>query len=165
MLATLAFAACRGGHGVQSAPVTPKAAVNAGPDEASSALPPDMDHSLVFPGANVDHVRRPKGAMREVLFSTEAPLDRLIEFYKDGLQKAGYDVTATLRMAARKTWSCDFHKGGQQASIMLFPDDKDKSRMTIDLIYEMPSRTNQGPTEPEETFDVVGPGEVAQKTP
>jgi hypothetical protein len=141
-----------------------KPAVSPGPDEPSRALPPDFDRNLpVLPGSIVEHVRTPKGAMREILFGSNASVDELIRFYKTGLQSAGYRITSTLKMPARRTWSCDFHKEGQQASIMLFPSENDKSRMTIDLVYEMPAR-DQRPVLPEEKFDIVGPGEIAQTT-
>lgn len=102
--------------------------------------------------------------MREILLSSDTSVDKLIDFYKQGLTRTGYQITSSLKMPARRTWSCDFHRAGQQASILLFPSEEDRSRVTIDLIYEMPSR-NILPTEPEEQFDVVGPGEVAQQTP
>ncbi len=157
---------CQGRVAPQAVSAHPEPTANASPDEASTALPADFDKNLpFFPGSVVEHVRRPKGSMREVLLDSDAPVDRLIDFYKEGLQKGGYEVTSALKIAARKTWSCDFHKNGQQASVMLYPDEKDKSRVTIDLIYEMPSPSNERPDQPEEQFDVVGPGEMAQQNP
>jgi hypothetical protein len=155
---------CRGGQPVQtSSRVTEP--VDLGPDEPTAALPAEFDTSLpIFPGAKVEHVRRPKGSMREIFLSSDATDEKLIQFYKDALEKNGYQVTATMRVAARRTWSCDFHKGGRQASVLLFPSDTDKSRITIDLIYEMAARGDERPPLPEEQFDVVGPGEVAQQT-
>jgi hypothetical protein len=132
-------------------------------DEPTKDLPPDFSKTMpIYPGAKTESVRRPKGAMREIFFSTDAQMDQLIAFYKSALIKGGYEVTASLKMAARKTWSCDFHKRDQQASVMLFPMDEDKSRMTIDLIYEMPSAEVQLVDPTREDFDVVGPGEIAQ---
>ncbi len=165
MLGMLGFTACRGSHPQKGISAASKPAVSTGPDEQTKAFPPDLDKNFpIFPGSMVEHVRKPKGAMREVLLSADAPLDKLIQFYKEGLQNSGYQITSALKMAARRTWSCDFHKAGQQASIMLFPADQDKSRMTIDLIYEMPSRETPRPAVPEEKFDIVGPGEIAQTT-
>jgi len=144
----------------------PVVTVGLGPDEPTKALPPDFDKRMpVYPGAVVEHVRRPRGAMREILFSSDAPIDKLIESYRESLHKAGFEVTSSLKMAARRTWSCDFHRDGQQCGLMIFPSDEDKAHLTIDLIYEMPSKSDEIFTEPEEHFDVVGPGEVAQQPP
>jgi hypothetical protein len=129
------------------------------PDESYTNLPPEFPKEMPnFPDAKVEKVRKPKGAMREIFFTTQGQYDQIIAFYKDALPKAGYDLTANLRMAARKTWSCDFHKGGQQCSVMIFPHEQDKSKLTIDLIYQMPSTVASLPTLPEEKFDVIGPG-------
>ena len=68
-------------------------------------------------------------------------------------------------MPARKTWSCDFHYNGRPGSIMLYPSDQDKSKMTIDLIYELPAHLDASLIEPKEDFDVEGPGEIAQQAP
>ena len=144
----------------------PVVTIRPGPDEPTKALPPDFDKRMpVYPGAVVEHVRRPTGAMREILFSSDAPLDKLIESYKQSLHKAGFEVTSALKMPVRRTWSCDFHREGQQCGLVIFPSDEDKLHFTIDLVYEMPSKSNGAFTEPEERFDVVGPGEVAQQTP
>ena len=43
----------------------------------------------------------------------------------------------------------------------MYPTDKDKSKMTIDLIYEIPSKTEEAFLEPVEKFDVIGPGRPA----
>jgi hypothetical protein len=48
---------------------------------------------------------------------------------------------------------------------MLFPSDTDKSRMTIDLIYELPAHLDESMMEPREDFDVKGPGEIANQAP
>ena len=142
-----------------------KARVDTNPEEPGKSLPADFQKTMpIFPGAEIASVRKPKGAMREIFFASDGQLDPMIAFYKDTLLKNGYEITATLKMAARKTWSCDFHKGGQQASVMLFPSDKDKSRMTIDLIYEIPTKAVMAADPLQENFDVVGPGEVAQQT-
>jgi hypothetical protein len=159
---TVAFslAACR----------TPKQAVEtAGPeqhvvkdtDEPTKAIPPDLYKSMpIYPGAEVIHVRKPKGAMREIFFQLKnAPgLDQMVNFYKDGLKKGDFKITSSLIMRARKTWSCDFHKEGRPGSVMLYPDDHDKSTTVIDLIYEMPSKIDEAMLEPKEDFDVIGPG-------
>ena len=144
---------------------TAQAAPKGNPDEATKALPSEFPKNLpVFPGAAIEHVRKPKGSMREIFLVSGAQLDQLVNFYKDQLAKAGYDVTSTLKMAARRTWSCDFHKGGQQCSVMLFPNDQDKTKLTIDLIYQMPATVAVVPTLPQETFDVIGPGQPPQPT-
>jgi hypothetical protein len=135
------------------------------PDEASTALPADFDRGMpLFPGATVEVVRKPKGSMREILMATGGSVDRVIDFYRSALEKNGFAVTSTLKVEARKTWSCDFHKGDRQASVLLYPSDADKSHTTIDLMYEMPASSNERLTPPDEKFDVVGPGEVAQQT-
>jgi hypothetical protein len=134
------------------------------PDEASTAIPADFDRGMpLFPGATVEVVHKPKGSMREILMATGGSVDRVIDFYRSGLEKNGFAITSTLKVA-RKTWSCDFHKGDRQASVLLYPSDADKSRTTIDLMYEMPASGDERPTPPDEKFDVVGPGEVAQQT-
>lgn len=157
------LAACKG-HDQSPAAMVPVKYAETSPDEPGKALPPDFDQALpVFPGAVVDHVRKPKGAMREILLETDKPIGDLIDFYRTNLRKNGFEVTSTLKLTARKTWSCDFHKGGEQSSILLFPSDHDNSHVTIDLMYEIPSRSNERPAEPEELFDIVGPGEVAQR--
>jgi hypothetical protein len=48
---------------------------------------------------------------------------------------------------------------------MLYPSDADKSRMTIDIIYEMPAKVDESQMEPKEDFDVIGPGEIANQAP
>jgi len=131
-------------------------------NEASNSLPNEFPKTIpLFPGAQIQQVRKPKGSMREIFLISNAQLDPIISYYKDALVKNGYEITSTLRMAARRTWSCDFHKGGQQCSVMLFPNDQDKSKLTIDLIYQMPSTVASVPTLPQETYDIVGPGEPA----
>jgi hypothetical protein len=135
------------------------------PFESGKALPADFSTTLpVYPGAMVERVRKPKGAMREVYFTAGGKLDPMIQYYKTALDKGGYEITATLKMATRKTWSCDFHKGGQQASVMIFPSDKDQTLMTIDLIYEIPSTATAAADPSVEEFDVVGPGEIVQSS-
>jgi hypothetical protein len=160
LAAAFALSACR----------TPKQAAEAPPaqpqpakdtDEASKSIPPDLYKEMpVYPGAEVQHVRKPKGAMREILFQLKnAPsLDQMVNFYKEGLKKGDFKITSSLIMRARKTWSCDFHKNGRPGSVMLYPDDHDKSTTVIDLIYEMPSKADEALREPKEDFDVIGPG-------
>jgi hypothetical protein len=147
------------------APAAPEQA-HSNPDEPSKSIPPDLFKEMpIYPGSTVEHVHKPKGAMREIVFSTAAPLNELVEFFKEGLKKNDFHVTSALIMPARKTWSCDFHKSGRPATILLYPDDHDKSQMVIDLIYEMPPKVDASMEEAEETFDVIGPGEVAQQAP
>ena len=134
------------------------------PDEVSKALPPDLYKTMpMYPGAVVEHVRKPKGAMREILFSAQGDLPTMVAYYKDALKKNDFHITSSLIMPARKTWSCDFHNRGRPGSIMLFPSDTDKSRMTIDLIYELPAHIDESMMEPREDFDVKGPGEIANQ--
>jgi hypothetical protein len=133
-------------------------------DEDSKALPPDLDKNMpIYPGAVVEHVRKPKGAMREIMFSSDATLAQMVAFYKEELKKNDYHITSALIMPARKTWSCDFNTKGRPGSIMLFPSDANKARMIIDLIYELPAKMDPSLLEPTEDYDVVGPGEVAQQ--
>jgi hypothetical protein len=134
------------------------------PDEPSKALPPDLYKTMpMYPGAVVEHVRKPKGAMREIVLSAQAPMQEMVAYYKDGLKKNDFHITSSLIMPARKTWSCDFHYNGRPGSIMLFPSDTDKSRMTIDLIYELPAHLDESLMEPKEDFDIKGPGEIANQ--
>ena len=136
------------------------------PDEPSKALPPDLYKSMpIYPGAKIEHVRKPKGAMREICSAPTRRCPRWSAFYKDELKKADFHITSSLIMPARKTWSCDFNYNGRPGSIMLFPSDQDKSKMTIDLIYELPAHLDESMMEPKEDFDVEGPGEIAQQAP
>ena len=162
--------ACILSSGCKTAPppkevaAAPESDARKNPDEASKEIPPDLFKSMpIYPGAVVEHVHKPKGAMREIAFSTSAQLNQLVEFYKEELKKADFHITSSLIMPARKTWSCDFHKNGRPATIMLYPADQDKSKMTIDLIYELPPKADPSLDEAQETFDVIGPGDVAQQ--
>ena len=98
----------------------------AGPtDEPSQALPEDVFHSMpMYPGAKIEHVRKPKGAMREILFSSDGQMPEMAAYYKDGLKKDDFHVTSSLIMPARKTWSCDFNYEGRPGSLMLYPSDR-----------------------------------------
>jgi hypothetical protein len=170
MIAAAAIS-CASVTACKSAPPKPEAIATApkvdkNPDEPTKDLPSDLLPAMpIFPGATVEHVHKPKGAMREITFSTSAQLNQVVDFYKEELKKNSFHITSSLIMPARKTWSCDFHKGGRPATIMLYPDDHDKSKMVIDLIYELPPKADASLQEAEETFDVVGPGEVAQQAP
>ena len=152
--------ACHGHKLAEVLPAAPQAAKN--PDETSKQIPSDLYKSMpIYPGAQVVHVRKPKGAMREILFEIKnsPPLSQMVDFYKDGLKKGDFKITSTLTMAVRKTWSCDFHKDGRPGSVMLYPTDNDKSSTTVDLIYEVPSNMDASLMEQKEQFDVIGPGE------
>lgn len=160
----VAFAACKSAK--VAAPVAPPAQAVSGPtDEPSKALPPDLYKSMpIYPGAAVEHVRKPKGAMREIMFSSDAQMQQMVAYYKDALKKGDFHITSSLIMPARKTWSCDFNYNGRPGSIMLYPSDQDKSKMTIDLIYELPAHLDASLMEPKEDFDIEGPGEMAQQS-
>jgi hypothetical protein len=146
--------------------VPPPESPHADKDEPTKEIPPDIYKGMpIYPGAVVDHVHQPKGAMREILFSSSAQMPEMVAYYKEELKKNDFRITSSLIMPARKTWSCDFTKDGRPGSVMVFPSDNDKSRMTIDLIYEMPSKADEVLREPREDFDVEGPGPVAQKAP
>ncbi len=115
----------------------------------------------IYPGAEVTHVHRPKGTMREILFEVKnaPPLGQMVSFYKDELTKNNFKITSSLTIAARKTWTCDFQKDGRPGNVALYPADHDKTATTIDLIYSMPSTVDASMLEPKEDFDVIGPGE------
>ncbi len=164
-LACIATQACKTAPKPQPPqPPAAEQAANKNPDEPTRELPPDLFKSMpVYPGATVEHVHKPKGAMREIAFATSAQLNQVVQFYKDELKKNDFHITSSLIMPARKTWSCDFHREGRPATLMVYPDDKDKSKLVIDLIYEMPAKADASLQEAEETFDVIGPGEVAQQ--
>jgi hypothetical protein len=164
-LCALAFAACKAKE--SSAPVPPPEPVaKKVVDESTKELPPDLYKTMpIYPGAAVEHVRKAKGAMREILFSSDGQLNAMVAYYKDELKKNNFRITSSLIMPARKTWSCDFSMNGRPGSIMLFPSDQNKSKMTIDLIYEVPAKIDESLLEPKEDFDVVGPGEIAQQAP
>ena len=157
--AALLMTACHGKPDVVAQPgaaPTPKTA-----DEATKDLPADLYTGMpIYPGAQVTHVKKPKGAMREVVFELKnsPPLNQMVGYYKDGLKKGDFKITSSLIMPARKTWSCDFHKDGRPGSVMLYPADDDKSSTTIDLIYEVAGNIDPNLLEPKEDFDVIGPG-------
>ena len=137
-------------------------------DEANKTIPSDLYKGMpIYPGAEVQHVRKPKGAMREIVFELKKspPLNQMVSFYKDGLKSGDFKITSSLIMPARKTWSCDFHKDGRPGSVMLYPADDDKTSTTIDLIYEMASNVDPNLLEPREEFDVIGPGPPGVVTP
>jgi hypothetical protein len=161
VLCAIAMVACK--PAVQ-APVAPQEQTQRKVvDEPSKVLPADLYKTMpVYPGAVVEHVRKPKGAMREILFSSDGTLAPMVSYYKEELKKNQFHITSSLIMPARKTWSCDFSINGRPGSVMLFPSDQDKSRMTIDLIYELPAHVDESLMEPKEDFDIVGPGEVSQ---
>ena len=167
VIAIVSLAGCHGGQ--KEAVVEPAAApVAKVQDEASKQIPADLYPGMpIYPGAEVQHVRKPKGAMREIVFELKnAPsLDDMVNYYKEGLKKGDFKITSMLIMRGRKTWSCDFHKDGRPGSVMLYPADNDKTSTTIDVIYEIPSNVDQALLEPREEFDVVGPGEPGQVTP
>jgi hypothetical protein len=158
--AALSLTACHGKQAdVVAEPVAQPTAKVA--DEATKELPADLYKGMpIYPGAQVVHVRKPKGAMREVVFELKSspPLNQMVGYYKDGLKAGDFKITSSLIMPARKTWSCDFHKDGRPGSVMLYPADDDKSATTIDLIYEVASNVDPNLLEPKEDFDVIGPG-------
>jgi hypothetical protein len=150
-----------------AAPVAPPEPVAKGPtDEPSKELPKDLFPSMpIYPGARVEHIRKPKGAMREILLSSDSTMQQMVGYYKEELKKNDFHITSSLIMPARRTWSCDFHYNGRPGSIMLYPSDQDKTKMTIDLIYELPAHMDESLMEPKEDFDIEGPGEMAQQAP
>ncbi|MFZ0680403.1 hypothetical protein [Candidatus Binatus sp.] len=142
----------------------PEPVVKGPTDEPSKVLPKDLFPSMpMYPGIKVEHVRKPKGAMREILLSSDSTMPQMVAFYKEELKKNDFHITSSLIMPARRTWSCDFHYNGRPGSIMLYPSDQDKSKMTIDLIYELPAHVDESLMEPKEDFDIEGPGEMAQQ--
>ncbi|HLX36827.1 MAG TPA: hypothetical protein VKR29_03465, partial [Candidatus Binataceae bacterium] len=137
-------------------------------DEPTKDLPADLYKGMpTYPGAVVTHVKKPKGAMREVVYELKnpPPLSKMVAFYKDGLKAGDFKITSMLIMPARKTWSCDFHKEGRPGSVMIYPSDDDKTASTIDLIYEVASNVDPNLLEPKEDFDVIGPGPPGAVTP
>ncbi len=161
----LAIAACHAKPVDAPPPVMPEGS-RAQTDESTKALPADLYTGMpVYPGAVVEHVHKPKGVMREIIFVSDAPFPELLSYYKESLAKANFKITSSLIMAARKTWSCDFHREGRPGTIMLYPSDADKAKTTIDLIYEIPQKSDEALFEPREDFDVIGPGDIAQKAP
>ncbi len=167
LIAALSLTAC---HGKQPTAVAEPAAAPTAKvqDEATRQIPADLYPGMpIYPGAAVQHVRKPKGAMREIVFELKKSpsLDDMVNFYKEGLKKNDFKITSMLIMRARKTWSCDFHKDGRPGSVMLYPADDDKTSTTIDLIYEVPSNVDQALLEPREDFDIVGPGQPGDVTP
>ncbi len=167
LIAAVSLAAChRGQPEATTQPAAPPVAKVQ--DEASKQIPSDLYPGMpIYPGAVVQHVRKPKGAMREIVFELKnsPSLDDMVNFYKDGLKKNDFRITSMLIMRGRKTWSCDFHKEGRPGSVMLYPADNDKTSTTIDLIYEVPGNIDQTLLEPREEFDVIGPGAPGAVTP
>jgi hypothetical protein len=167
MIAAVSLSACHGGQpqATTQPSAPPVAKVQ---DEASKQIPSDLYPGMpIYPGAAVQHVRKPKGAMREIVFELKKSpsLDDMVNFYKEGLKKNDFKITSMLIMRGRKTWSCDFHKDGRPGSVMLYPADDDKTSTTIDLIYEIPGNIDQALMEPREAFDVIGPGLPGEVTP
>src|SRR5277367_6899120 len=77
LIAIVSLAAC---HGGQKEAMTEPAAIPTAKvqDEASKQVPADLYVGMpIYPGAVVQHVRKPKGAMREVVFELKnsPPLD------------------------------------------------------------------------------------------
>jgi hypothetical protein len=162
----LGFAACKSATVATFVAPPVVQTATAPTDEPSKALPSDLYKAMpIYPGATVEHVRKPKGAMREIMFSSDAQMPQMVAYYKDELKKSDFHITSSLIMPARKTWSCDFNYNGQPGSIMLYPNDQNKAKMTIDLIYEMPAHLDESMMEPKEDFDIEGPGEIAQQAP
>lgn len=165
-LVFISITGCGGGKQTTAGPqAAPTAKVL---DEASKELPADLYKSMpIYPGAQIVHVRKPKGAMREIVFELKnsPSLDQMVNFYKDGLKQGDFRITSSLIMRARKTWSCDFHKDGRPGSVMLYPSDSDKSATTIDLIYEVANNIDPNLLEPKEEFDVIGPGQPGEVAP
>ena len=162
----LGLAACNSAP--PPAPVAPPTVQTStvAPDEPNQALPKDLFPSMpMYPGIKIDHVRKPKGSMREILFTSDGQMPQMVAFYKENLKKNDFHITSALIMPARRTWSCDFHYNGRPGSIMLYPSDQDKTKMTIDLIYELPAHMDESLMEPKEDFDIEGPGEMAQQAP
>ena len=165
-------ASCKPEHreNVSAAETAPAAApaIKMSPYEPTNQLPPDLFSKLpVFPGASVEHVGRPKGVMREIWFNggEKSKFSEMASFFKDELPKDGFTVSNQIVLAGRKTFSCQFTNNGRQGSLEIYPSDADKSRLTIDLTYEMPAKVDPSLVEPKEVFDVIGPGAVAQNAP
>ena len=132
-------------------------------DEPSKNLPPDLFRDMpVFPGAKVEHVRKPTHSMREILFSTDAQLDEVAAYYKEQLKKNNFQITSTLLVRAHHSWSCSFYTDGRPGDIRLYPSEQGKSRLAIALMYVLPDKPNDPYIEPKEVFDAVGPGEAMQ---
>jgi len=168
-LAIIALSSLTGCQAKPAPVAEPAAAPSIGiSDEPNKIIPADLYKGMpIYPGAVVTHVRKPKGAMREVVFELKnsPSLGQMVSYYKDGFKTGDFKITSSLTMPARKTWSCDFHKDGRPGSVMLYPSDNDKSATTIDLIYEMASNVDPNLLEPKEDFDVVGPGALGGVTP
>ncbi len=163
-LAALFLAACHRPPAVVTAPVETEAPKSK--YEASNEIPHDIYPQMpIYPGSIVQHVLKPRGVMREVVFVVKnpPPVTQMVDFFKEGLKKGNFKITSALIMPARRTWSCDFHLEGRPGNLTMYPDDDDKTALDIDLIYEMPSKIDQSLLEPTEDWDVVGPGEVARK--
>jgi hypothetical protein len=164
--AIFSLTACHGGPKLAAEPAA--APTSKVVDEVTKEIPADLYKGMpIYPGAQVQHVRKPKGAMREVVFELKnsPPLNQMVSFYKDGLKQGDFKITSSLIMPARKTWSCDFHKDGRPGSVMLYPADNDKTSTTIDLIYEVASNVDPNLVEPKEEFDVIGPGAPGEVKP
>lgn len=158
-----AFSACKSAQ--TAAPIFVEPSTAPVSDEPTKDLPPDLYKQMpLFPGATIEHVRKPTRMMREILFSTDAELKSIATYYKEQFKKQNFQVTSTLIMPARRTWSCGFVYDGRPGSIMAYPNEQNKSRMTIALMYELPTKRDDSFLDPIEDFDVIGPGEAAQAT-
>lgn len=132
-------------------------------DEPNKSLPPDLFKEMpIYPGSKVEHVRKPTHSMREILFSTDATVNPVAAYYKEELKKNNFQITSTLMVPARQSWSCSFYIDGRPGNLLLYPSAQDQSRMTIALMYVLPDKPNDMYLEPKEEFDVMGPGEMVQ---
>ncbi len=80
----LALSGCRTHKRAESAPAASTQPVSK--DEASNKIPDDLYKDMpIYPGAQVTHVRKPRGAMREILLEVKGSPDfkQMTSFYKE----------------------------------------------------------------------------------
>jgi len=111
------------------------------PTKARKELPKDLYPSMpVYPGAKVRARPQAKGAMREIMFSSDAQMQADGGLLQGPLKKKRlFTITSSLIMPARKQWSLRLPlQRAPRQHHALSEAIRIRRKMTIDLIYELP---------------------------
>ena len=104
-------------------------------------LPKKWDKKIpIPPGAVVAVVNPPSGIVQTVEFSAPGEFDGLINFYNSELTKAGFQLGPHVEVPTRKAYNLNFSKASVQDSVSIFPDQKEPSKFTVRVLYEVPNR-------------------------
>ena len=110
----------------------------------SSTLPPQWDSRIPLPkGAVLLSSETPKeGVVYTADFSAPADYDykKLVDFYEKGLAKAGFKLGPKVAVPARKVYNRTFTYTDILDSIVISPDTKDPSKLTIHIAYTPPPK-------------------------